>query len=526
MKRRTFLKAAAGTASAAVLGAPSISRAEERVIKVVPISNLSGIDPIVTSGQPIRNHGYQIYDTLFGLDANLRAKPQMADGFEASADKKDWTIKLRDGLKFHDGQPVRATDCVASLRRWGQRDPLGQRMFTLADEVSVVDDRTMRFRFKSPFGLVPEALGKVGGPAPFIMPERIAKTDANTSITEAIGSGPFRFVADEWVPGNRAVYAKFDGYVPRNEEPSGTTGGKKVYVDRYEWHIIPDAATATAAAVRGEIDWYHNPDTNLLPLLQNESQIDLTPFDDFGYVTCIRFNHLHPPFDNVKMRQAIMMAVSQLDYLAAEAGDPTLYNECKSMFFCGTPSSIGAGGEVMTGNIEKAAQLIKEAGYKGEKIVLLAPTDLVWLYNANLVSEALLKSLGMNVELQTMDLGTFYTRRTKMDTVDKGGWSIFHAGWNVTDILDPSTHLGLQATGMTTWPGWPTDPDLEALRFDWIQAGTDDMRASIARKIEMRTFTTVPFVPLGQFKTPSARRKTITGMLKAPIPIAWNLQKA
>lgn len=524
-RRKLLLGGVAGAAAAFAAKAPAIAKSDDKVLRAVPISNLSGVDPVITTGQPVRNHGYQVYDTLFGMDTGFNVKPQMAEGFDISDDGKTWTIKLRPGLRFHDGEAVLARDCVASLRRWGQRDSLGQTLLQQTDELSAIDDRRLQFRLKSPFGLVAHALGKIGGPAPFIMPERIAKADVSTPIREVVGSGPYRFVADEWVPGSRAVYARFGGYVPRDEPADGTAGGKMVYLDRFEWRIIPDGATATAAIQRGEVDWYQSPDLTLLPLLKQDRGVDLTPFDDLGYVTVIRFNHLQPPFDNLAMRRAVQAAVSQADYLAAEVGDPSLTQECRSMFFCGTPMSTGTGGEALIANLDRAKELVKAAGYKGEKIVLLSPTDLVWLHNASLVTEDLLKRLGMNVELQAMDLGTYYTRRTSVETVEKGGWSIFHSGFSSTDILDPSVHIGLRANGREAWPGWPLDPEIEAMRAQWINAPDTAAQVQIAKNIERRAFETVPFVPLGRFQTPSAIRRNVTGMLKGPLPIAWNLRK-
>lgn len=527
MKRRSFLAGSAALAGSAFAGAaPALSQGAAKTLRVVPISNLSAIDPVLTTGQPVRNHGYQIYDTLFGLDATFNVKPQMAEGHEASEDGKIWTIRLRDGLKFHDGEKVLASDCVASLKRWGARDPLGQTIFQLTDELAAVDDRTLRFRLRERFGLVTQGLAKIGGPAPFIMPGRIAATAPNVAIKEAVGSGPFRFLADEWVPGSRAAYARFDGYQPRNEPASGTAGGKVVHVDRLEWHVIPDSATATAALQRNEVDWYQSPDLTLLPILQRDKSITIQPFDDLGYMIVLRFNQLQKPFDKPEMRRAIQMAVSQIDYLQAAVGDPSLYRECKSYFFCGTPLSSGSGSEAMQGNFDKAKAMLKEAGYAGEKIVIVSPTDLVWLHTSSLVTADLLQRLGLNVELQATDLGTFYNRRASMEPVDKGGWSIFHAGTSVTDIFDPSTHIGLRANGRQTWPGWPTDPEAEQMRAQWMAATEKGEQLTIAKKIEAHAFGSIPYVPLGQFQAPSAYRQNITGILKAPMPIAWNVRKA
>lgn len=526
MKRRTFLAGSAAVAGAVFTGAaPALSQGAAKTLRIVPISNLSGIDPILTTGQPVRNHGYQIYDTLFGLDEKFNVKPQMAEGHEVSDNGQTWTIKLRDGLKFHDGERVLASDCVASLKRWGERDPLGQTIFQLTNELTAIDDKTLQFRLRARFGLVTQGLAKIGGPAPFIMPARIAAASASTAIKEAIGSGPFKFLPDEWIPGSRAAYAKFEGYQPRNEPASGTAGGKVAYVDRLEWHIIPDAATATAALQRNEVDWYQSPDLTLLPILKQDKAITIEPFDDFGYMIVLRFNQLQKPFDNPKMRQVIQAAVNQIDYMQAAVGNPDLYRECKSFFFCGTPLSSGSGSEVMISNFDKAKAMLKDAGYSGEKIVIVSPTDLVWLHNASLVTEDLLKRLGLNVELQATDLGSFYNRRASVEPVDKGGWSIFHAGMSVTDIFDPSTHIGLRANGRQTWPGWPTDLEAERLRTQWMTAMGSSEQIAIAKKIEAHAFGSIPYVPLGQFQTPSAYRKNITGVLKAPMPIAWNVKK-
>ncbi|NYZ13872.1 ABC transporter substrate-binding protein [Azospirillum sp. RWY-5-1] len=524
ISRRAFLAGSATVAGAAAIAAPAIAQGRKNVLRYIPPSNLAGIDPVLTSGAPVRNHGYQIYDTLFGMDRRFEVRPQMAEGAEQSSDGLTWTIRLRDGLRFHDGEKVLARDCVASLRRWGARDPLGQTIFNLTDELRAVDDRTLEFRLKSRFGLLTKGLAKIGGPAPFIMPERIAQTDPNVAIKEAIGSGPFRFLADEWVPGSRAVYAKFDGYLPRNEAPDCTSGGKIVHIERLEWHVIPDAATATAALQRGEVDWYSQPDLTLLPLLKQDQDVIVEAFDDLGYMTILRFNHLQPPFDRLEMRRAIQMAVNQVDYLQAQVGMPDLYKECRSAFFCGTTMSTGTGSEVMTANFEKAKALLKSS-YNGEKVAILTATDLSWLHAASLVTEDLLKRMGVNVELQAMDLGTFFKRRTSMEPVDKGGWSIFHTGTAVTDIMDPATHLALRGNGRQGWPGWPTDPVMEQLRTDWMAASGPEQDA-ITRKVEARAFAAVPFVPLGQFQTPSARRRTVTGMLKAPLPLAWNIRVA
>lgn len=525
LNRRTIVAGAASATALAVAGrAPAVAQ-PARTLKFIPGGDLSSLDPVVTTGDPIRNHAYMVYDTLFATDNAFQVHPQMADGHQVSPDGLTWTIKLRDGLRFHDNAPVLARDCVASIQRWSARDPLGQTIMALTDELAAVDDRILRFRLKEPFPLLAEVLGKLSSPVPFMMPERVARTDPNTQIRDAIGSGPFRFLPDEWMPGSRAAYARFDGYAPRDEPPSGAAGGKVAHLSRVEWHVLPDLSTAAAALQRGEMDWYEQLDANLVPLMRGARDVVVGSFNP-GFGTFIRMNHLNPPFDDVRARQAILAAVDQTDYLEAMTGDPSLYQVCKSFFFCGTPMASATGAEVMGASLVRAKQLLSESHYNGEKVVILSPTDLPWLHAAGLVTEDLLKRLGMAVELVATDLGTFYARRNSVEPVSKGGWNIFHTGSGMVNLMSPAFHLALRGNGRAGWPGWPTDPVIEQLRLDWIKAPDQQAQIAIAAKVQAQAFQSVPYVPLGQRRSMTAYRKTISGIQQGSAPFAWNVRKA
>ncbi len=389
-----------------------------------------------------------------------------------------------------------ARDCVASIRRWAARDGLGQMLMTGTDELSAITDRQIRFRLKQPFPLLRSALGKASSPVPFMMPERLAAISAATQLREALGSGPFRFLPAEWVPGSSAAFVRFDGYVPRNEPPNGAAGGKVMHVDRVEWRIIPDPATAAAALRRSEVDWYEQPDLDLVPLLRASSGIVVDSFYD-GFAALMRFNQLHAPFNNIRVRQAILAAVDQSDYLMTRAPQPDEYLECKSYFFCGTPMSTGAGSGAMTADLKRAKALLSASGYGGEKVVIISPTDIHWLQAVSTVTEDMLRKLGMNVELSATDLGTFFARRNSPETVSHGGWGIFHTGLGSVDVTDPATHIALRGNGRAGWPGWPTDPELQRLRLDWMQTADPVTQLDVARQVERRAFDTVPYVPLG-----------------------------
>ena len=501
------------------------ANAQQKVLRFIPHSNLPAIDPVATTGYVVRNHGYLVYDTLFATDANFKIQPQMVEKWSTSPDGLRWEFTLREGMKFHDGTPVRGADAAASIRRWSARDSFGQTMAAAVAGYDIVNDLTFAIRLTKPFPLMIDALGKLSSQVPFIMPERIANTDPATPIQDATGSGPFRFVRDQWVPGQRAVYERFADYKPRSEPPSWAAGGKVVKLDRVEWRIIPDGAVAAAALAQGEVDWYEQPLFDLLPQLARNRDIQVEQIDPMGSVAMLRFNHLQPPFNNVKVRQAVQMAVNQTDYLQAIAGDKKYYKECKSHFTCGTPLSSDVGKAAQDANFERARAMLRESGYAGEKVVIISPTDIQTNHVQSLVTEDLLKRLGMNVELVATDWGSVLARRNNRTPVDQNGWSIFHTWWVGPDLVNPALHAPLRGHGGAAWAGWPTNAAGEALRDKWLAAATQPEQISLAREIQANAFQEVPYVTVGQFQQPTAFRRNVTGIIISPVPFFWNVEK-
>src|SRR5262252_4202209 len=378
-------------------GAPP-ARAET-TLKVVMHSDLKIVDPIWTTAYIVRNHGYMIYDTLFATDANGEIKPQMVGNYEVSADKLTHTFTLRDGLSWHDGQPVSAEDCVASIKRWAAKDSTGQKLMSFVSEIQAKDQKTLVIRLKEPTGLVLAALGKPSSSVPFMMPKRVAETDPNTQIADFTGSGPFIFKKDEWKPGDKVVYVKNPNYKPRKEGPSGLAGGKVAKIDRIEWKAIPDHQTAINALLAGEVDMLESPPHDLYPVLKADANVSLFTANPLGNQYTFRFNTLHKPFDNPKVRQAVMWAFNQEDFLKVVIGDPQWYKVCASLFPCGTPleSPKGLGGGLLIeSNFAKARQILKEVNYDGTPIVLLHSTDLVVLTNLAPVAKSLMEKAGFN----------------------------------------------------------------------------------------------------------------------------------
>ena len=510
-----------------MLARPAIAQ-PAKVLRVVPQASLTALDPIWTTALVTTGHGFAIFDTLYSLDDKLHVQPQMAEGHDVSSDGLTWRIKLREGLKFHDNEPVRAVDCVASLIRWSKRDSFGQTLARYVDAWEAPDDRTIRIRLKKPFGPLLEALAKPASVVPFIMPERLAKTDANTQVTEMIGSGPFKFVKDEFVTGSKVVYAKFDGYVPRAEPSNFFSGGKRVFFDRVEWNVIPDSATAAGALQSGEVDWIEFALPDLIPSLAANKNIKVAPIDDLGFISILRFNALNPPFDNPKIRMAVLEAVDQSDYMRAINGDNIHWQKCAAVFPCGVPFIKETGASLMNqpGALEKAKAAIKAAGYKGEKVVVLNPVDFPAIAPLGDVTADLLKRLGMNVDLQAMDWGTVGQRRTSKAPIDQGGWSIFHTFTTSISITNPALNYYVRGQGADGWFGWYKNPEIERLTDTWLSASTDADKQAAFDAIQQQAFETAPIAPLGQYYPVTAYRSNIVDRIAATSTLFWNIKRA
>ncbi len=526
MKRRTLLKATAGLLP---LAAPSIVAAQgSRVLKFIPQSDLAVLDPIWTTAYVTRNHGFLVFDTLYGQDAQFKAQPQMVEGATVEADGKVWKLTLRSGLKFHDGTPVLAKDCVASLQRWGKRDAFGQALFAATDELSAPDDKTVMFRLKKPFPLLPDALGKTGSNIPVIMPERLAKTDPFTQVTEMVGSGPFRFLANERVVGSRVAYERFADYVPRaSGTPSFTAGPKLVHFDRVEWNVIPDSGTAASAMQNGEMDWWENPPGDLLPLLKRNGKLDVLVQDPTGSLGYMRPNFLFPPFDNPAFRKALLGGIKQTDFMTAAAGtDTSLWHTPVGAFCPSSPmaNSVGMDALAATPDLEKVRQAVKESGYKGEPVTVLGATDFPIIDAIANVGIDMLKKAGVNVDYQAVDWGTVVQRRVRKDPPDKGGWNIFFTYWSGLDNFNPAGDLAVRGNGANGWFGWPTMSKLEELRAQWFDAPDEATQKQICGQIQQTVFDDVPFYPLGQLYQPTAYKKELTGVLDGFV-LFWNVKR-
>jgi peptide/nickel transport system substrate-binding protein len=531
--RRTLLKGAAGAGSVAMLGGfpmPALSQgANARTLRFVPQANLANFDPIWGTQYVVRNAAALVWDTLYGVDDKLQPQRQMVEAEEVSPDGLVWSFRLRPGLNFHDGEPVLAKDVVASLVRWSARDPMGLMLRAIQNELVAVDDRTWKWSLKKPYPKMLLALAKNNAPCSFIMPERIAKTDPFQQITEYIGSGPMKFVRSEWVPGAKAVFEKFADYKPRDEKASWLAGGKRMLVDRIEWVIMPDPATASAALQNGEVDWWESPISDLVPVLRKNRNINVDIADPLGNVGAFRMNHLYPPFNDVRVRRAVLMAMSQEDYMRALVGDDDkLWKPLPGFFTPDTPLYNEEGGDILKGkrDFDAAKKLLAEAGYSNQPVVCVVAQDQPITKAFGEVTADLLKRLGMNVDFVATDWGTVGSRRAQKTPPGQGGWGMFHTWHAGADCINPAAYTAIRANGEKAWFGWPDIPSVEQGVNDWFDAKTLDEEKAAMRRLNKAALDNVVFAPTGFFLGYQAWRKNVNGVVKGPLPFFWDVSKA
>ncbi len=518
----------AALAASVALPAPALAQpTSARVLKFVPQADVSILDPMVTTGYQTRNHAHMVWDTLYGLDSQFRPHPQLAEGHVVDSDGKRWTFTLRQGPTFHDGEPVRAADAVASIRRWMTRDTHGQTLAARIETMRALDDRRFEINLTRPFGPMLDALGKASSYPCFVMPERLARTPAATAISEIIGSGPYRFKADERVSGSQLVYERYGRYVPREGTPSMTAGPKLAHFDRMEWRIITDAGTAAAALQAGEVDWLEQVANDLRPVVQRHREVVVDRLDSSGIKAMLRPNHLHAPFDTAERRRALLPAIAQADYMTAiMGGDRAVWRDGVGCFPVASPMASDEGIAAVSGprSADAAKSALAAAGYRGETVVFLHATDVVNTNAISIVAIDALQKAGMSVAPATSDWGTVLARRARKEPPDQGGWNVMVSLFAGADLMNPGAHLLLRGNGDGAWFGWPTSPALEALRDEWFDAPAE-AQAGLGRRIQAQFWQDVPYWPLGQYFTSSAWRRSLTGVMEGMV-LPLNVRRA
>lgn len=523
MQRRTFL------ASAAALAAPRIATARAATLKFVPYTDLAVLDPIVTGNYSVRNHALIVWDTLYGVDENYVPQPQMVEGHAVEDDGRIWTLTLREGLRFHDGEPVLARDAVASIRRWAARDAIGRALLDATDELSAPTDRTIRFRLKAPFPLLPFALGKHVGNVMVVMPARLAATDPARAVPELVGSGPYRYLAAERLQGALNAYGRFDAYVPR---PSGTpsllAGPKRAEFARVEWHTIPDAATAVAALQKGEMDWVEQPSPDHLDVLKRMPGVTLDVLDPAGLYRYIRLNHLTPPFDDPAVRRAALAAISQTDMMIAAAGDdPALRRTGVGFFAPDSPMASAVGMEALRDppDLDAARRMLAATGYKGGPVRVSVAATVATLFGMGQVLAEAWRKIGFNVEFEALEIAAFLQRLASQAPAEQKGWSASADGFAGAIARDPVLNLNLRGTGRAGTFGWFENAEIEVLRSRFLAATDMAEQQAICRDIQALCYREVPFIPAGVALATTAYAKTLSRPLRG-MPLFHGLRRA
>ena len=506
-------------------GRAGAQTAPASVLRVAPSADLTQLDPVFASIVITRIYGMMVYETLFAWDSKLDAKPQMVGAWSTAPDGLSWRFTLRPGLRFHDGQKVTTADVIASLKRWMQRDVVGQKLGAAVTGMDAVDADTFEIKLSKPYPAMLFSLGSGVGQAPFIMRAGDLAGDPAKAITTAIGSGPFRFNHAARISGALTVFDRNADYVPRNEPPDGLAGGRRVKVDRVEWRVMPDPSTASAALQAGEIDLWEQPALELLPVLKRNADIRIQKLTDLSNQTMLRPNSLYPPFNDPRARLALAYIINQSDIMAAGFGDAENWSECRAYFICGGPYGTQAGTAGLKPDLAKAKALLAEAGYKGERLVFPATREIAWIGQMAQVVADEMTQAGMNVDLVWADWGTTAGRQRNQSPPDKGGWSLFATGASGPTMHSPLTNLGTNmACDRRNFPGWPCDEEAERLRQAVLDA--DEARRPAALDALHRHLAEVqPYIVMGQYRQPVALRKTVSGFLESPVIVYWNLEK-
>ena len=508
---------------AALAGATLIRPREARAAKAMTVvleSEVTILDPHFITATITRTFGLHVFDMLFAMNEKGEIKPQMVDSWEVSADKLGWSFTLRDGLKWHDGIAVTAPDCVASLKRWSVRDPLGKMLMADTASLEAADARTFKFVLKEPFPLMLEVLGKPNAPLPVMMPARIAATPADQRIPEPIGSGPFRFLKDQWRPGNAMVLERNPDYLPRNEPPDFLAGGKRAKIDQLTLRVMPDQSTGANALMAGEIDYMQYLPFDMLPLLEKERSVKMVGLGGIHqFQGNFRLNHASPPFDNPAVRKVLWKLVDQ-DVTLTAIGVPERYRakSCPSFWMCGTPLSTDAGAAAAKFDLAAAKAELKASGYKGEPVIILEVSGSI-SQTASRVLVQNMKDVGFTVDEQPRDWPTVLARRAKKD-----GWSMFPVYSNGTDMYSPLTHFYVAAT-CNDFPGWSCDERIPLLLKAFTRAGTAEERKRIATEIQVAAYELTPSIMWGQFTIPAGYRSDLKGLIQSSYPMFWEVDR-
>jgi peptide/nickel transport system substrate-binding protein len=508
---------------AMVLGLAAARPAPAATLNAVLEAEIVTLDPHYVGAYITRTFGYMVFDTLLAPDNAGTMQPQMVQGWTTSDDKLTWTFTLRDGLRFHDGSPVTAEDCIASLKRWASRSALGGRLVAVTASLEAKDAKTMVLTLREPYGLVLDTLGTTSSPTPFIMPARIAATPGTTQVTELVGSGPFTFSRADHRPGDRMVLRRNAAYVPRAEPTDFLAGAKTVKVDALEIRVIPDGGTAASALQAGEIDYMQYAPFDYLERMAKDRRVRVQNFTGPHMFTGhYRINTASKPFDDPAIRRVLLRLVDQSEVLAGLGLSKEYSRTCAAFFICGSPNETDVGAEALRDpSIEAAREALKQTKYAGEPVIILSASDLEAPRVSSEILADRLRRAGFTVDAQVMDWASVLARRTQ-----RANWSVYGVHALGLDLASPLTNsvINFNCTESTT-AGFMCEPRLKPLFEAFARAPDRAAQREVAGRIQAIVYEQGLGIPFGQFAQPAAYRAELQGLIPSAIPLFWNVEK-
>ncbi len=477
--------------------------------------SVGSLDPHVTSAAVTLTYGYNLYDTLVSWDEEGALQPQMLEDWSVEDGGATFVFTLREGQLFHDGDPVTSDDVIASMHRWREKSAYGSFFNDALVEFAKIDDNQLSAKFSEPVGIFLQGLGIPTASYPVIMPADVAATPSSELVSDHTGSGPFKFA--EWNLGHSIVLDKFQDYTPRDESPSFLAGGKVAYLDELEMLEVPDQQTRVAALVTGTVDFLDIMSLDFYEELNNNDKVEVA-IGRPGSQPIFFFNKAAPPFDHTPngllMRRALQ-ALTNAEEIMQGYGPPDLWSTCASLWSCGTffANEDLAGDRYSTNNVELAKQLLDEAGYDGEPIILLDPADYPTIHPISIVLNEQLKRAGINVDYRVVDWATeVQLILAPSDSTAVDEWDIAPT-WMSSWAFLPLANGALRQNGL----GYYNSDAMEELRSKFSRESDLNELKNIADEMQRVFFDEVPYVHLGNFFQLRAMNKDLDGLIASPV---------
>jgi len=492
----------------ALLSANGLALAQEKggVIDVATVGEPPTLDPMASTADLVGIITQNIFETLYTFDANWNTTPLLAAALpDISSDGMTYTIPLRQGIKFHDGETMTSADVVASLERWEKVATRGKQTAEVISGIEAKDDNTVVITLKKPYApLLP--LLSLNNAAAIIIP---AKNAGQDPLTDFIGTGPYKLeerVADQYIR-----LTRFDDYQSLPGEPNGYGGARKQYLDEIRFVPVPDPNTRVEGAVAGQFAYADSLPVESYSKIEGgkDKPVVLKPF---GWPVFV-MNTKEGLNSNLKIRQAIQAALAPNDMLLAAFGSEDFFAANADYYPEGYIWHTDAGTEPYKpdGDTEAAKKLLADAGYDGSPLRILTSRQYEFHYKMAQVAQAYLEAAGFKVEMIVVDWATLTQQRT-----DPAKWDIYITH---SPFLPEPSLTGIMNDSSPGW--WVSDAKHKAL--DAFNAESDPQkRAKLFEDVQKVIYAEVPAIKIGDFNALAAQAPNLEGVTPAPWPYFWN----